>query len=87
MRKLTALSVALSLSAAGQAFAGEPHAPAAHSRGEVIGKVEMTQKAMEVQNKVGLAKMTVKQAGEEIVDLANDTRDVLTESNQTNLSK
>jgi hypothetical protein len=31
MRKLTALSVALSLSAAGQAFAGPPHAPAAHA--------------------------------------------------------
>ena len=31
MRKLTALTVALSLSAAGQAFAGEPHAPAAHT--------------------------------------------------------
>jgi hypothetical protein len=31
MRKLTALTVALSLSAAGQAFAGPPHAPAAHA--------------------------------------------------------
>ena len=30
MRKLTALTVALSLSAAAQAFAGPPHAPAAH---------------------------------------------------------
>jgi hypothetical protein len=84
MRKLTALTIALSLSAAGQAFAGEPHAPAAHSRGEVIGKVEMTQKAMEVQNKVGLAKMTVKQAGGEIVELANDTRNVLTSNTPNN---
>jgi hypothetical protein len=32
MRKLTALTVALSLSAAGQAFAGPPHAPAAHAK-------------------------------------------------------
>ena len=31
MRKLTALTVAFSLSAAGQALAGPPHAPAAHA--------------------------------------------------------
>jgi hypothetical protein len=42
MHKLTALTVALTLSA-GQAFAGEAHtthAPAAHSHGEVISKAE-----------------------------------------------
>jgi hypothetical protein len=31
MRKLTAVTVAFSLTVAGQAFAGEPHVPAAHA--------------------------------------------------------
>ena len=37
MRKLTALSVALTLFTAGQAFAGPPHAPTAHAPAAPLG--------------------------------------------------
>jgi hypothetical protein len=42
MRKLTALTVALTLFTAGQAFAGPPHAPAAHAPDEVKLEVRDT---------------------------------------------